>query len=452
MTERVDRLMMDPRRGLLMLAWPIMVSMFFSMLLNFVDFFFVGGLGPKALAGVQVSFPVFFFIIAVGSGVGIGTTALIAKRLGEKNKKWAEETALHSFLLGGMTALLFTTMVLFVGPISNNLGGGPEVSLLAGEYMWVIFAGSIVFFLVFSMNSVLQGEGDTKTPMKISLVFTICNIVLDPIFIYTLKMGVGGAALATVLSEVVALSLYFWYLFVGKRSHLEIKPKDFIYTPQIMKNILRVGIPSAVAQMGLSVAVLGINFILSGFGDAAISAYGVGFRIDSLAIMPILGLGAGVIPMVGYFRGTRDYAGARKVYRLGLKLALAFTATIGVVVLSLATLLPGIFTTDSGVISMASGYLAIIAFAYPLIGMTIILSSAFQGMGRGMPSLIITMARAIIIAIPMAYYLAYPAGLGVVGVWLGILLSTLFSATFSLLWIENYFRKICSRCYGSQAS
>jgi putative MATE family efflux protein len=452
MSERIGELMKNPRRGLFTLAGPIMVSMFFSMLLNFVDFFFVGGLGPNALAGLQISFPLFFALIAIGSGVGIGTTSLIARRLGERNKKWAEETALHGLLLAMVIAILPTSMALFAGPLSSNLGGGPEASLFAAQYMQIILAGSLVFFLVFSMQSILQGEGDTKTPMKLAIVFTVSNIILDPIFIYTLGMGVQGAALATVLSEGIALALYFWHIIFSKRSYLKIKPREFIYTPQIIKNILKVGFPATVAQIGLSIAVGGVNAILSGFGDPAISAYGIGFRVDSLAILPLLGLGAGVVPMVGYFRGAKDYPGARRVYRLALKIGMAFALATGVLIFLLAGVLPRIFTSDPGILGMASDYLRVVAFAYPFIGMAIILSSAFQGMGKGMPSLIITMTRAILVVIPVAYYLAYRTDLGVLGVWVGITVSAVFSGTAAFAWIEDYFRKICPRHHETGAA
>jgi putative MATE family efflux protein len=446
MNEKIKSFMENPRRGLLILSWPMIVSMVFGTLLSFVDFFFVGGLGPNALAAVQFSFPIFFFIIALGSGISIGTTALMAKRLGEKNKKWAEETALHSLLLSFLVSLVFTVLVLVIDPIAHGLGGGPEVAHLAADYMSVLFAGSLVFFLNFSMMAILQAQGDTKLIMKLSVAYTLINIVLNPIFIYSLGLGIRGSSLANVLSEGLALLYFFWHILARKKTFLQISLRDFIYTPQIMKNILKVGIPAALAEIGLSIAVLGINFVLVGFGDLAVSAYGVGFRIDSLAILPVLGLGSGVITMVGYFRGAKDYKGARRVYRMAIKLVLVFTIVTGAAIFLLSWSLPHLFTKDAAVIGMASDYLRIIAFNYPLIGVAIVLSSAFQGMGRGVPSLVITMARAILIALPVAYYLAYHTSLGVIGAWVGILLSGVFSAAAAFAWIEFYFRRLCGNC------
>lgn len=446
MNEQIKNLMSNPRRGLLVLSWPMMVSMLFSTMLNFVDFFFVGGLGPNALAAVQLSFPIFFLIIAIGSGIGVGTTALMAKRLGEKNKKWAEETGLHSLLLTFLASLAFMAVVLVIGPLAHSLGGGPDVARLAADYMSVIFAGSGVFLMGFSMMSIIQSQGETKLIMKLSIMYTLINIVLNPIFIYTLGMGIRGSALATIVSEGLALVVYIWHVLVRKKTFLKIRLHDFIYTPQIMKNILKVGLPAAVAELGLSIAVLGMNFILSGFGDAALSAYGVGFRIDSLAILPILGLEAGTVTMVGYYRGAKDYPGARKVYRTATKMALLFTIAIGVAVFLLSWAIPHLFTNDASVIAMATGYLRIIVLSYPFIAITIMLSAAFQGLGRGMPGLVITMARAILVAFPIAYYLAYYTPLGVMGVWIGIVASAVFSSLSALVWIEAYLRKLCGRC------
>jgi len=450
MNERIEKLMENPRRGLLILSWPMIVSMVFSTLLNFVDFFFVGGLGPNALAAVQLSFPIFFLIIALGSGISIGTTALIAKRLGEKNKLWAEEAGMHSLLLAFLVSLVFTAMVLFIDPISHSLGGSPEVAHLAADYMSIIFAGSSIFLLGFAMIAILQSQGETKLIMKLSIAYTLINIILNPIFIYTLGMGIKGSAIATVISEAFALVVYVWHIIARKKTFLQIRPKEFIYTPQIFKNILKVGLPAAVAEIGLSIAVFGINLILSGFGDSAISAYGVGFRLDSLAILPILGLGAGTITMVGYFRGAKDYAGARRVYRVAIKTSLIFTVAIGALMFMLSWVVPHMFTKDAAVLSMATGYLQIIAFSYPFIGIAIVLSSAFQGLGRGLPSLVITMARAILIALPVAYYLAYHTPLGVTGAWVGLLASSVFSSLAAFVWIERYAHKMCGKYEAAQ--
>lgn len=444
--EHIRKLMENPRRGLLILAWPMIVSMVFGTLLNLVDFFFVGGLGPNALAGVQLSFPPFFLIISLCIGISTGTTALMAKRLGEKNKQWAEETGLHSLLLSFVVSLVFTLMLLIVDPISHSLGGSADVGHFAAAYMSVLFAGSVFFFLGSSMQAIVQAEGDTKIIMKVSIAYTIINIILNPIFIYTLGMGISGSAFATIVAEGIGLLMFVWHIMVKKRSYLRIRPREFIYTPQIIKNILKVGLPTAVAEIGLSIEVLGINGILSGFGDSAISAYGIGFRVDSIAVLPVLGLGAGAITMVGYFRGAKDYKSARKVCHIAVKLTLVFTALIGAAMFLLSWVLPAVFTSDAGVIGMAADYLRIIAFSYPFLGVAIILSSAFQGMGRGVPSLVITIARAIVVALPVAYYLAYYTPLGLIGVWVGLVAAVAFSASAAFIWIERYFKRLCAAC------
>ncbi len=443
MNERIAKLMENPKKGLLILAWPMILSTFFSTLLNIVDFFFVGGLGPNALAAVQLSFPIFFLIIAVGSGISIGATSLIAKRLGEKNKEWAEETGLHTLLLAVILAVAVTCLAPFAGEMSKGLGGSPEVARLTADYIGVIFLGAMIFFPVFAFASMMQAEGDTKRVMKMSVTFTVANIILDPIFIYTLGMGVKGAAIATVLAEAIAFSLYIRHIIVRKASYLQIHPRRFIYTPQIIKNILKVGLPMAVGQIGLSIASLAINLILSGFGDRAISAYGIGFRVDSLAIMPVLGLGAGAVPLIGYFRGRKDFKGARKVQRYALKLVVMYGIGLGAVMFLLAGVVPSLFTNDPGVLLMASDYLKIMAVSYPFFGIAIITSSSFQGLGKGMPSLVIMLSRTVAIAIPLCYYLANYTDLGVNGVLFGIVISAVASAAMAVVWIESVFRKLC---------
>ncbi len=435
--NRVDSLMKDPRRGLLLLAWPVIVSSLFTVLLNFVDAFFVGGLGPEALAAMQTSFPIFGFMLAIGVGLTIGANAVIAKRLGEKNKEWAEETALHCLFLTLLVSIGFTLLAFLSPQIAAAMGGGPVVQKMASDYIGVILAGSAVMFFSFALASILQAEGDTKTRMKAAAVMTMVNVILDPIFIYQFNMGVGGAAMATVIAQLFALAMYARMVLHKRSSYLQLRLKEFRYTPQIITSILKIGVPSMVVQMTLSITVIGFNLLLAGFGDDAISAYGIGFRADSLAIMPILGLAAGVVTMVGYYRGARDYRGARKVYMSGLKYMLVFSLLGGATMFLISDFLPHVFTADAEVISLASQYMKIIGLAYPFIGATIIISSAFQGLGRGLPSMVITMARAVLVAIPAAWLLGYGAGMGPIGVLLAIPVSAVFSSAFAVIWIEK---------------
>jgi Na+-driven multidrug efflux pump len=181
----------------------------------------------------------------------------------------------------------------------------------------------------------------------------------------------------------------------------------------------------------------------AGFGDKAISAYGIGFRVDSLAIMPVLGLGAGAVPLIGYFRGRKDFKGARKVQRYALKLVVMYGIGLGVIVFALAGIMPMMFTNDPDVLRMASDYFRIIAVSYPFFGIAIITSSAFQGLGKGMPSLVIMLSRTIMIAIPLCYYLANYTEWGLNGVILGIVVSAIASAAMAVVWIESVFKKLC---------
>jgi putative MATE family efflux protein len=258
-------------------------------------------------------------------------------------------------------------------------------------------------------------------------------------------MGVGGAAIATVIAAGVALLYASWYIIFAKKSYLKINPREFIYTPQIIKNIFKVGIPAAAAHIGLSIMIAGLNFIVAGFGDKAVSAYGIGFRIDSFAILPVLGLSGGLIPLLGYFRGAKNYIGARKANRIALRMSIIFGILIGIGVYLIAPYAGGIFTEDPEVISITTSYLQIMAFAYVFMGVGITVSASFQGMGRGMPSLIITMIRAVVLVIPISYILS--EYMGVSGVALGIVIASIGSSMASFLWIEYYFKKICKECF-----
>ena len=218
-SDRAEELMKDPKKGLFKLALPIMAAMVIHTLFNVVDTFFIGRIGPEAIAALTLSFPIVFLMIAFAGGISTGVTSLVSRFIGANNKRGADNAAEHGIILALLIALVFTSIgLLFNEQIFSFFGLTGLTLEYSIAYMNVIFAGSVFMFFTFFAGAILRGEGDAKTPTKIISASLILNMILDPIFIYTMGLGVSGAAIATVLSRAIASLFLIYFLFVKKGS------------------------------------------------------------------------------------------------------------------------------------------------------------------------------------------------------------------------------------------
>ncbi|MCK5547976.1 MAG: MATE family efflux transporter, partial [Thermoplasmata archaeon] len=275
-------------RTLFLLAAPIILGMAMQTGFNLVDTYFIGMLGFEQLAAIGVTFPVVFIFIAIAAGLQIGSTALISQALGARKKKLASNVAEHSLLIAVIVGVLISVLgVLFSPPLFSYMGVEGDVLAMTIQYANLIFLGFIFLFIGFVSQGIIQAGGDTVTPTKNLLIAIVLNIILDPIFIFGLgpipAMGLVGAGIATVLSRMVGAFLNIWYVFAG-RSAVDIEPKSFKPDASIFLGILKIGLPSSVSHSINSVGMILLMGLVGAFGTAAIAAFGVGMRLESLAI------------------------------------------------------------------------------------------------------------------------------------------------------------------------
>ncbi len=426
-------------KNILSLALPMMAAFLLNTGFNIVDTIFVGRLSPLALAAISVTFPVVFVMIALASGVGIGVTSLIARLLGAKSKREAEITAEHGLLLGVVLALVFTVSGLtFSRPLFILIGATPEMMALVLEYIRIIFGGSFFMFLAFVSNSILRGEGDTKTPMKIMMLGTVINIILDPLLIFGIgpfpRLEMAGAALATVIARSISAVFVVSHLLRGS-AHIKLDFRHFKYEFAIIKSIFLIGIPASLSHAVMSLGTFFLVRITSFFGPFAIAAYGLATRLGMVAFLPAVGMSTAVTTIVGHNVGAGNFRRAQKTTWIAILMAMVFMEAIGIIFFLFPAFWVGIFNKNAHIVAYGSSYFRVVSLLYMLSGVSIIISAAFQGAGRGYPSLVLTTLRLFVLAVPLAYFLSKIYG--VTGIWYGIAISMIVSAIVSAIWFRS---------------
>ena len=420
------------------LSIPTMIAFALQTSFNIVDTIFVGRLGADAIAAVSIVFPVVIFMIALGSGTGIGAAALVARYLGAKKIKEAGKVLEHTLIIALFFSIIFALGgFLFSKKLFILIGATPNVVSLAMSYSnWIFGFGGFIFILI-SLNNVLRGEGDAKTPMKYMIISILINTALDPLLIFGIwffpALGVEGAAIATIIARGFACILLINHILKGKSS-LKLNFKHFKYRFKIVKNIFSVGIPASLSTMLMSAGMLVLMKIVSFFGPSAIAAYGIGFRLESIAFHFVLGVSLSTVALVGHNFGAGNIKRAKKIAWVSAGLAMGSCAIISIFFLLFSESLASIFTKDILVLEQTVSYIKIASWFFAFIGLSIVLESAFQGFGRGMPKFILAVFKLGVLTIPLVYILS--KNFGLVGIWYGIAIANLIASLITAVWFK----------------
>lgn len=436
MKKRLDLLSGSVSKNVLYLAMPMVFVMFLQTLFNIVDTIFVGRVSAYAVAAVSMAFAVMFIVIAIGGGLGVGTASVIARKLGANDRKGAELAAAHAIFIGIGISLFITFFgLIFARPIFVLLGAGPNVLPLVLSYVRVLFIGMAFLVMGFVGNSILQGEGDMKTPMKILSFSVILNIALDPIFIFTLGYGVMGAAIATVLSRMLG-TIMVWYFLLSNRALLQFNLGQFKYSASTVRDILKVGAPSMVLHGALGVGMALYTKIASLFGPFAIAAYGIGFRLESIAILPALGIAMAVVTIVGQNIGAGNIQRAKQTAWVASAMAAFFAVIVAFVINIFPAQTIAIFNSEPLVVEYGISFIRIVSATFALTTISIIIINAFQGAGNGIIPLFLTVLRLFIIAVPLSYLLSVTFGYGISGLWIGMAASNAVAGVIGIIWFK----------------
>ncbi|MGL4606043.1 MAG: MATE family efflux transporter [Eubacteriaceae bacterium] len=430
---------------LLSMSLPAIISMMIQAMYNIVDSIFVAQIGEEALTAVSLAFPIQMLIISCFVGMGVGINSAISRRLGQHKMEEATNVAEHGFLVGIVLSLALAMIgilisELFIGLFTDN----PFIISQGKDYLLIVTVFSFGAILTQASYSTLQGSGEMIKPMVGQILGAVINIILDPIMIYGLlgfpAMGVKGAAIATVIGQLMAMLYMLFVVFRGKKNLLKLDYKVFHFDPSILKDIVIVGLPAAIMQGLGSLMITGYNFILAGFGMTAIAVFGVYFKVQSFIFMPIFGLCQGAMPIFGYNFGAKNEKRFNETLKVGM--------TVSVGIMFLGTLLFWIFPNyimmpfnpspqmiDSGIHCLRS-----ISIAFPLAGASIMISTSFQAMGKAYVSMNASFIRQMIVLLPTSYFFALIGGLDLV--WYGFIVSEIACLLYELYMYKRFKRQI----------
>lgn len=428
---------------LLSMSVPMMISMLVQALYNIVDSMFVAQLNENALTAVSLAFPVQNLMIAVGTGTGVGVNALVSRSLGEKNTEHANKAANNGVYLSLFSFLAFALLTGIFGKIFFQVQtGDAQIISYGAAYVRIVGIMSFGIFFQFIFERLLQSTGKTLYTMVTQSLGAIINIILDPIMIFGLfgfpRMEVAGAALATVVGQIVAASLALWFN-VKKNKELHISIRKYRLSGIVVKQIYSVGIPSIIMASIGSVMTFGMNKILMAFTSTATAVFGVYFKLQSFIFMPVFGLNNGLVPIAAY-----NY-GARKPKRImkSIKLSIIYAESImfvGVLIFQFCSAgLLGIFNASESMLEIGVPALRIISLSFLLAGFGIVCSSVFQALGHGMLSLIVSVLRQLVVLLPAAFILAGTGGLS--AIWWAFPISEVFSGAVSFIFIRHVYKK-----------
>ena len=400
------------------MSLPMIVSMLVQALYNIVDSAFVAQISENALSAVSLAFPMQNFIIAVSTGIGVGVNALLSKSLGQKKYELANKTASVSLLLAVLSWLGFVVIgIFFTDLYLQGQTDVPEILELGRIYLKICLFGSLGIFVQIASEKLLQATGRTMFSMATQGIGAITNIILDPILIFGLlgapKMGVAGAALATVIGQFIScfLGLYF---NAKNNPDIKISIKNMLPTRGILRSIFVVGIPSILMVSIGSVMVFFMNGILATFTPTAIAVFGVYFKLQSFVLMPIFGITNGMIPIIAY-----NY-GAGHQDRILQAIKYSILGAIGIMVTGMITfqLIPDklllLFNASEDMLLIGVPALKTISFSFLLAGYNIVSSAVFQSLGNGIYSLCASIARQVVVLMPVAYLLSLSGNLNLV--------------------------------------
>ncbi len=444
-SDGVKTLLGDPKKAIFKLGLPMIIGMFFHTVYHLTDVIWVSGLGPDALSAVGFFFPFFMLIISLAVGLGIGGGSAVSRYIGAKNKQSADSVAVHTLVCMIILTVFFTLpFIALCKPIFEAMGAGEALDMTV-TYAQIMFGGSIFLFFTNISNALLRAEGDAKRAMYAMLAGSILNIVLDPIFIYTFGLGIAGAAWATVISTTLVSLILFVWLFLGKNTYLTLTFKGFRFRKTILLDIMKVGLPSSISQMSMSLMMLIINLILVRVDSRGVAVFSTGWRLVMIAILPIFGIATAVTSVCGAAFGAKDYKKLDITFTYALKAGVIIETVLAIITFSFAPYITRIFTwsSESAVLyDDITLFTRIICFFYPAASIAIISSSMFQGVGKGINALVITVIRTIILIVPFTWLFSIVLQMGLVGVWTGIVTGSYIAVIIAFFWAKSFIRRL----------
>lgn len=440
-TENIGKLLMQ-------YAVPAIIAMTASSLYNMVDSIFIGhGVGTMAISGLALTFPLMNLAAAFGSLVGVGAATLISVKLGQKDYDTAQRVLGNVFVLNILLGVAFTVIVMaFLDPILYFFGGSDETVGYARDYMYIILLGNTITHLYLGLNAVLRSSGHPQKAMYATIATVIINTILDPVFIYGFGWGIRGAAIATIVAQIISLMWQLW-IFSSKEELLHFHRGIFRLKRKIVFDSLAIGMSPFLMNMAACFIVILINQGLKKYGgDLAIGAFGIVNRLVFIIVMIVMGLNQGMQPIAGYNFGAKQYERVTKTLKQTIIYVTGVTTFGFIIGMLFSDTVVGIFTSDAELIELSAKGLRIVVMFFPIIGFQMVTANFFQSIGMASKAIFLSLTRQMVVLLPCLLIL--PRFFGAAGVWYSMPISDLLASLIAGTMLVWQFRKFRVQAQG----
>ena len=445
-TQGVNLLRGNPKKAVLKLSLPLMLSMMVISLYNIIDSFWVAGLGADQLAAVGFVIPLEFLIISIGTSLGAGITSVVSKYIGEKNDELADNSAAHGVILSLIFSVIVTVIFSVFAKELLMLMGARGASLgYALDYGHIYFIASIFVVLPNALYGLLRSEGDTKRTMYVMVLCAIVNMVLEPIFIYTFNMKMFGAALSTIISLAIVLAIIIYWIYIKKDTYLNPTLTNFDYESFIMMDMLKVAVPSICEMIFITCITAIMHFIILAVSTTdSVAVFENGWRMVTLATEPMMAISTALISIVAANYGAGNFKNMKIAYDYSMKIATLLGVVALVIFLVFAPQISYIFSygASSRLLNPTIEFFHIFAWFFIVFPGGIISTYVFQGLGKGTHSLVFTVIREAICATVFAVLFGIVLNWGINEVWFGILVGYTIGGLVAIVYANNYLGKM----------
>ena len=445
-SNNVNLMLENPNKALINMSIPLIISLLITSFYNLIDAAWVSGLGADALAGIGFFTPIFMILVGFGNGLGAGAAFAISKYLGEKNKNKADNASVHSILINIIVSLILTIILLiFLNPILNAMGAGQTIDY-ATSYGNILLSGSV--FIIFSnaLYGIFRGEGDTTRPMYAMIASAVLNIILDPVFIYTLDMGVSGAAVATLISSVFVIIVLLYWFYIKKDTYIKPDFSNFRFKRDISTDIIKVGIPASIQLLNNAFFAAVFSALLTFVGTTdSVAVYSTGWRIVTIGTTPLLAIGTALISVIAANYGAKNYKNIQTVHRYAMKVSIIISIIVALLTNVFAGDIASVFASSPSSQRIAlelTSFISWIVIYYPTMAVGVCSTYVFQGIGKGITAMFQTIMRESGFTIFFAVLLGVVLNLGVWGAWMGIVLGEVISNNITMVWADLFIKKL----------
>ena len=444
--SNIEMITGDPKKAINKLSLPIIASMFLIFANNIIDSIWVAGLGAEPLAALGYITPLFMILVGFGNGLGAGGNSLISRYIGAEDKASANNAAIHNLILSIIVSIVISIIFIVLMEPLLKMMGATSVLKYALDYGFIIFMWTFALLMPPIVGGAFRAEGDIKRATIPIALAAIINMILDPIFIYTLNLGIQGAAWATALGPFISLLLMFYWIFIKKDTYLSYNIKDFHNDLKMYKDILVVGIPASLEQLVLSVLTIFVNYMLTIVsGPTSVAVYTAGWRIVNIGMLPAIGVGTAAISVAGVAYGAKKYENLRVTARYAVKVALIASIIVCIILNVFSNQIAFIFSyseNSAHLEPLIASFLQIMCLFILYVPFGASAGNVFQGVGKGTISFLLTTFREFILVLIFAYLLGFTFNMGEFGIYCGMLLGGGIGSLICYLCIELYINKL----------